>query len=104
LTGAGVQPSRSQSRAAQPEMSISCKRNPNGKGFIAMSVSEQLKAAIEKAEQKGETRYRIAQESRVDYTVLSRFLDLGTDIKLRTVDRLSEYLGLELKPKPAGRK
>ena len=69
-----------------------------------MSVSEQLKAAIEKAEKKGETRYKIAQESRVDYTVLVRFLDKGTDFKLRTVDRLCEYLGLELKPKPPSRK
>jgi len=42
-----------------------------------MAVSDQLKAAIEKAEAKGETRYKIAQESRVDYTVLVRFLELG---------------------------
>ena len=69
-----------------------------------MSVSEQLKAAIEKAEKKGQTRYKIAQESRVDYTVLVRFLDKGTDFKLRTVDRLCEHLGLELKPKPTTRK
>ena len=69
-----------------------------------MSVSDQLKAAVEKAETKGETRYKIAQESRVDYTVLVRFLDLGTSIRLHTVDRLCDYLGLELKPNPAGRK
>jgi DNA-binding phage protein len=69
-----------------------------------MSVSDQLKAAIGKAEAKGETRYKIAQESRVDYTVLVRFLDLGTSIRLKTVDRLCDYLGLELKPKPTSRK
>jgi DNA-binding phage protein len=69
-----------------------------------MSVVDQLRAAIEAAEKKGETRYKIAQESRVDYTVLVRFLEQGTDIKLRTVDRLCEYLGLELRPKAAGRK
>ena len=69
-----------------------------------MSVSDQLKAAIEKAEKQGQTRYKIAQESRVDYTVLVRFLDLGTSIRLQTVDRLCDYLGLELRPKPAGRK
>ncbi len=69
-----------------------------------MSVSDQLKAAIEKAEKKGQTRYKIAQESRVDYTVLVRFLDKGTGLKLGTVDRLCDYLGLELKPKPTSRK
>jgi hypothetical protein len=69
-----------------------------------MFVSEQLKAAIEKAEAKGETRYKIAQESRVDYTVLIRFLDLGTSVRLKTVDRLCDYLGLELRPKPTSRK
>jgi hypothetical protein len=69
-----------------------------------MLVSEQLKAAIEKAEEKGETRYKIAQESRVDYTVLIRFLDLDTSVRLKTVDRLCDYLGLELKPKPPARK
>ena len=69
-----------------------------------MSGSDQLKVAIEKAEARGETRYKIAQESRVDYTVLVRFLEQGTSIRLHTVDRLCDYLGLELKPKPAGRK
>ncbi len=69
-----------------------------------MSVSEQLKAAIEKAVKKGQSRYKIAQESRVDYTVLVKFLDHGTDIKVRTLDRLCDYLGWELKPKPASRK
>jgi hypothetical protein len=29
---------------------------------------------------------------------------LGTSIRLKTVDRLCDYLGLELKPKPAARK
>ncbi len=69
-----------------------------------MSVSEQLKAAIQKAEKKGQTRYKITQESRVGYTVLVKFLDKGTSLRLQTVDRLSEHLGLELKSKPASRK
>ncbi len=37
-----------------------------------MSVSDQLKAAVEKAEAKGETRYKIAQESRVRAAPASR--------------------------------
>ena len=72
--------------------------------MVEMSVSEQLKAAIEKAEKKGQTRYKIAQESRVDYTVLVRFLDKETSLRLQTVDRLCKHLGLELKSKPASRK
>ena len=69
-----------------------------------MSVVDQLRAALEAAEKSGDTRYKIAQESRVGYMVLVRFLEQEADIKLKTVDRLCEYLGLELKPKAPGRK
>lgn len=69
-----------------------------------MSIVDQLRAALESAEKKGETRYKIAQEARVDYMVLVRFLDQGADIRLKTVSRLCEYLGLELRPKATGRK
>ena len=69
-----------------------------------MALSEQLKAAIGKAEKKGQTRYKIAQESRVGYTVLVGFLDKGTSLRLQTVDRLCKHLGLESKPKHASRK
>ncbi len=72
-----------------------------------MPVSEQLRKAIEAVERRGTTRYRIARDSRIDYAVLVRFLDQGSDIKLRcTADKLADYLGLELrrKPKPKRRK
>ena len=70
----------------------------------SMSVVDQLRAAVEAAEKSGETRYKIAQESRIGYMVLVRFIEREADIKLKTVDRLCEYLGLELKPKATGRK
>jgi len=68
-----------------------------------MSVSEQLERALAAAEKRGESRYLIAREAKVNYAVLARFLNEGTDIKLSTVDRLAEYLGLELRPKPKRR-
>ena len=40
-------------------------------------------AKVLQAEKKGQTRYKIAQESRVDYTVLVKFLDKGTSLRLQ---------------------
>ena len=62
-----------------------------------MAVSVQLRAAIEKADA---SLYRIAQDADVDWGMLRYFLD-GTrpNIRIDTVDRLCEQLGLELRPK-----
>ncbi len=69
-----------------------------------MPISEQLRKALMQAEKRGETRYKIAQESRVNYTILARFLDGERTIKLPTADRLADYLGLELRLKQGRRK
>ncbi len=74
-----------------------------------MAVSDQLHDAIQKLTRKGRgkpgiTRYRIAQDSGVNHTVLSRFLSGERSIKLETVDLLADYLGLELRPKTKRRK
>ena len=69
-----------------------------------MAISEQLRKALMRAEKRGETRYKIAQESRVNYTILARFLDGERTIKLPTADRLADYLGLELRAKQGRRK
>ena len=63
-----------------------------------MTVSKQLRRAI-KAETRHKTLYQIAKESGVAWAVLSRFLT-GERPTLRsdTVDRLCDYLGLELRP------
>ena len=60
-------------------------------------VSDQLRAAIKA---KDATLYRIAKDSDVDWGTLQRFLD-GTrpNIRIETVDKLCEYLGLELRVK-----
>jgi DNA-binding Xre family transcriptional regulator len=62
-----------------------------------MTISEQLKAAIEA---RDTTLYRIAKDAEVDWGTIQRFLD-GTrpNIRIDTVDRLCEQLGLELRPK-----
>ena len=57
-----------------------------------MLVSEQLRKFIQDS---GETRARIARESRIDYKVLKRFLEDRKSILLRTADKLAEYFDLE---------
>lgn len=65
-----------------------------------MAVSEQLRNAIEAATAKGTTLYRIAKDSDVNWATLQRFVT-GERPELRTgtVDRLCDYLGLELRLK-----
>jgi DNA-binding Xre family transcriptional regulator len=62
-----------------------------------MAISDQLRKAIEAREA---TLYRIAKDSAVDWGTLQRFLD-GTrpNIRVDTVDKLCEHLGLELRPR-----
>ena len=58
-----------------------------------MSLSASLRRFIQR---KKESKSRIARESRITYKTLSDFLDGNADIRLQTLDRLAEYLGLEL--------
>jgi hypothetical protein len=62
-----------------------------------MTVSNQLRVAIK---QGGVTLYRIAKDADVDWGMLRYFLN-GTrpNIRIDTVDKLCECLGLELRPK-----
>lgn len=62
-----------------------------------MSISDQLRAAIEAQDA---TLYRLAKDAEVDWGTIQRFLD-GTrpNIRIDTIDRLCECLGLELRPK-----
>jgi len=73
-------------------------------GEVEMTVSETLRAAVKGAMRRGVTRYRIAKDSGVDHTALSRFVTEGRDVRLSTVDALAGYLGFELRPnKPESR-
>jgi len=64
-----------------------------------MSVSESLRDAIREAIARGTTRYVISRDSGVDHSGLSRFMADGRDLRVSTVDRLAEFLHLELGPK-----
>lgn len=57
------------------------------------TVSEQLRQAIQKAEI---SRYRMAKETGVAESALSRFVNDQRSLDLGSVDRLAAYLGLEL--------
>ena len=64
-------------------------------------ISENLRAAVKAALDRGITRYVVAKGSGVDHTALSQFLVEGRDLRVSTVDSLADYLGLELTPKKA---
>jgi DNA-binding Xre family transcriptional regulator len=62
-----------------------------------MTVSNQLRAAIQAQDV---TLYRIAKDADVDWGTVQRFLDGSRpNIRLDTVEKLCDYLGLELQPK-----
>ena len=61
-----------------------------------MSVTEQLRQAIVDS---GETHYRVGKNTGVDTRVLDRFVSREIkDMMGRNIDRLCDYLGLQLYP------
>ena len=59
-----------------------------------MTISEQLRETVERC---GETHYRIGKEADVDISVVDRFVSgERPNITAQTIDRLCDYLGLEL--------
>ena len=67
-------------------------------------VSDQIRAAIETS---GVSRYGIAMATGIDPATLSRFMGGSGGMTVETLDKLSEYLGLEIvvkrKPKGSGK-
>lgn len=61
---------------------------------LSVMVSEVLRAAVSES---AETRYRIAQETGIKESTLSRFVR-GGGLNLRSVDLLAAHLGLRLTP------
>ncbi|MCA9099834.1 MAG: helix-turn-helix transcriptional regulator [Planctomycetales bacterium] len=59
------------------------------------TFTEQLRQAIREAPV---TRYQIWQDTGIGQPLLSKFLSGDCGLSLETVDTLTEYLGLELKP------
>ena len=65
-----------------------------------MAITEQVRQAVIDS---GETHYRVGKESGVDTRVLDRFVNGETDdIMGRNIDKLADYLGLELCRKKRG--
>lgn len=60
----------------------------------AMKPSDALRAAVKNS---GQTRYRIARQTGMTESGLSRFVH-GGGLNLASLDRLAGYLGLELVP------
>ncbi len=56
-------------------------------------MSERLKAAIEAS---GVSRYRIAQDTEIAESALSRFMSGERGLSMEALDRLLEYLNLEV--------
>ena len=56
-------------------------------------MSERLKDAIANC---GVTRYRIAQDTGIEESALSRFVSGERGLSMEALDRLLEYLGLEV--------
>jgi transcriptional regulator with XRE-family HTH domain len=64
-------------------------------------VSEAMRAAIQRS---GQSAYRIAKGAGVSASQLSRLASGEREVSLATLERLADYLGLELVLRPARRK
>ena len=58
-----------------------------------LKLTEQLRLAVETC---GRTRYRISKDTGIDETALSRFASGERGLSMATLDRLADYLGLDL--------
>jgi hypothetical protein len=64
--------------------------------MLTVNLGESLRRAMDGS---GETLYRIAKDSGVDYAIVHKFYHRERDMKLETASRIVEHLGLELRPK-----
>jgi len=62
-------------------------------GKRTKKLSDQVRNAIDNS---GVTRYRIAQETQIDESALAKFYNGHQGLSLKALDRLGEYLGLEI--------
>jgi hypothetical protein len=60
------------------------------------NVSQVLRAAMVEAEKRGVSLYRIAKACKLDDSIVYRFYHSECGLALTSVDRLCQYLGLEL--------
>jgi transcriptional regulator with XRE-family HTH domain len=61
------------------------------------SLSDQLRRAVRYS---GHSQYQIAKEAGIDKAALSRFMAGQRGLTTPSLDRLTEYLGMQLCPAP----
>ena len=64
-----------------------------------LGLTDQIRAALENC---GETRYRVAKNSGLNEPQLCRFM-AGAGISFKALDKLAEYLGLEIVVREKGK-
>ena len=63
------------------------------------SISEQLRAAVLNADV---SRYRMSKDLDITEAALSRFVNGAMGLSLGTIDKISQYLGLEITQRKPG--
>ena len=78
---------------------------PNGNGSDMMTgmgrLLDEMRGAIETS---GKTRYRIAQESGIAESMLSRLMSGERGLSIDALETLADYLGLEIVMRPRRRR
>lgn len=73
-------------------------------GRRRLKLSDQVRRAVADC---GLTQYRIWKESGIDPATLSRFMSGERGLPMKTLDRLADFLNLDIvvgkRPKPKGR-
>jgi hypothetical protein len=64
-----------------------------------LGLTDQIRAALENC---GETRYRVAKNSGLNEPQLCRFM-AGAGVSFKALDKLAEYLGLEIVVRERGK-
>ena len=67
--------------------------NPGMARRRSRKLSDQMRRAIDES---GQTRYRIAVETGIDQSALAKFYNGHRGLSMDAVDRLGEYLGLQI--------
>ena len=67
-------------------------------------MARLLDAICEAIEASGKTRYRIAKDTGISQTQLSRLMTGERGLSIEALERLTDYLGLEITIQPKGRR
>lgn len=67
---------------------------------ILLGMADLLNMLRKAMESSGQSRYRISKETGIAESVLSRFMSGETALTVETVERLADYLGLEIVLRP----